>query len=211
MDRLEAVGDPGLRSALTFVRGEESPVSADDLAAHDRIHRSVARSRLERLAAAGLVETGFSRRTGGPGAGRPAKTYSAAPELAAVEFPDRHYATLVGLLAEGRSDLREVGLSFGRGLARQAGLRRGRSLDDVCTALRSLGFQASHRDGVIVTPTCPLRPLVVARPEAAEIDRGMWEGLVGAARPGAVVTCAAEGCRAAGSPCHVRVEIESRR
>jgi predicted ArsR family transcriptional regulator len=200
MDRLQAVGDAGLRSALTFVRGEESAVSADDLAAHDRIHRNVARSRLERLAAAGLVEAGFSRRTGGPGAGRPAKTYSAAPELAAVEFPDHHYATLVGLLAEGRTDLREVGVSFGRRLARQAGLRRGRSLDDVCAALRSLGFQASHRDGEIVTPTCPLRPLIVARPEAAEIDRGMWSGLVGGE-----VTCTAEGCRDPGSSCRIRI------
>ena len=31
---------------------------------------------------------------------------------------------------------------------------------------------------VIATPTCPLRPLVARRPEAAEIDRGMWAGLV---------------------------------
>jgi hypothetical protein len=31
---------------------------------------------------------------------------------------------------------------------------------------------------VISTPTCPLRPLVTERPEAALIDRGMWAGLV---------------------------------
>jgi predicted ArsR family transcriptional regulator len=200
MDRLEAVGDPGLRSALTFVRGEESAVTADDLAAHDCIHRNVARSRLERLAAAGLLEAGFSRRRGGPGAGRPAKTYTAAPELAAVEFPDHHYAALVGLLAEGRTDLREVGVAFGRRLARQAGLRRGRSLDDVCAALRSLGFQAAHENGEIVTPTCPLRPLVAAEPELAALDRGMWSGLIGGE-----VSCTTEGCLDPASSCRIRV------
>jgi hypothetical protein len=31
---------------------------------------------------------------------------------------------------------------------------------------------------VISTPTCPLRPLVAERVEAAHIDRGMWAALV---------------------------------
>src|SRR5205807_2361196 len=54
MDGLEAVGDPGLRSALAFVRGAEHAVTADELAEHGGIHRNVARARLERLAGAGL-------------------------------------------------------------------------------------------------------------------------------------------------------------
>src|SRR5438067_2309565 len=36
----------------------------------------------------------------------------------------------------------------------------------------------SRGRAVISTPTCPLRPLVARKPEAAEIDRGMWTGLV---------------------------------
>src|SRR5437764_800316 len=126
MDRLSAVGDSGLRAALEFVRGQEQCVTADELAAHDAIHRNVARSRLERLASAGLLETGFTR----AGAGRPAKTYRAAPELSAIEFPAHHYEELVGLLAEGRSDLREVGAAFGRRLAKAAGLPSRRNLDE---------------------------------------------------------------------------------
>jgi hypothetical protein len=200
MDRLEAVGDPGLRSALAYVRGEEGAVTADGLAAHDRIHRNVARSRLERLAATGLVETSFDRRAGGRGAGRPAKTYRAAPELAAVEFPAHHYEELVGLLAGGRVDLHEVGVGFGRSLAQKAGLRSRRSLDDVCAGLRRLGFQAATEDGMIVTPTCPLRPLVAARPQLAPLDRGMWSGLVGGD-----VTCTIEGCRDPASCCRIRI------
>src|SRR5262245_25214324 len=124
-DRLDAVGDPELRSALLYVRGSESPVTADELAAYQDVHRNVARARLERLAAAGLLLTSFERRSGraGPGAGRPAKTYRPAPELAAIEFPARHHETLLALLAAAlpartrRRRLTEVGLAFGRELA----------------------------------------------------------------------------------------------
>lgn len=201
MDRLSAVGDPGLRSALAFVRGEEHAVTADELAAHDGVHRNVARSRLERLAAAGLVETQVAR----AGVGRPAKTYGAAPELSTVEFPAHHYDDLVGLLAEGRSDLREVGMTFGRMLAKAAGLKGTRSLDEVCAGLRRLGFQAAHEDGAIVTPTCPLRPLVAAQPRLAAMDEGMWSGLVGTR-----ASCKVEGCLDPKSPCRIQVLIESR-
>ncbi|HEY8030593.1 MAG TPA: hypothetical protein VIE38_13940 [Gaiellaceae bacterium] len=202
MDRLSAVGDPGLRSALAFVRGEEHPVTADELAAHDDVHRNVARNRLERLAAAGLLETSVAR----AGVGRPAKTYGSAPELATIEFPAHHYEDLVGLLAEGRSDLREVGVAFGRRLAAAAGLRRSNSLDEVCAGLRRLGFQAAHENGEIVTPTCPLRPLVATHPRLAAMDEGMWSGLIGTR-----ASCSVKGCLDATSPCHIQVLIESRR
>ncbi|MGH2935363.1 MAG: helix-turn-helix transcriptional regulator [Gaiellaceae bacterium] len=202
MDALTAVGDPKLRAALLFVRAEDHGVTADELAEHDGVHRNVARDRLERLAAAGLVETGFRPRDGGPGAGRPAKTYRAAPETTGIEFPARHYEDLVALLADGRADLRAVGEAFGRSLARQAGLRGRRSLEDVCAALRSLGFQAAVEDGAIVTPTCPLRPLVVAQPQLAAIDEGMWAGLAGGR-----ATCKATGCLDCHASCRVQLTL----
>ena len=202
MDRLSAVGDPGLRFALHFVRGAACAVTIDELAHHAAIHRNVARSRLERLAAAGLLETSVAR----AGVGRPAKTYRAAPELAAIEFPAHHYEDLVGLLADGRTDLHDVGAAFGRRLAQAAGLRQGRSLDDVCAGLRRIGFQATREDDAIVTPTCPLRPLVAAQPQLATLDEGMWTGLVGGR-----ASCTVEGCLDPTSPCRIRVMIQSRR
>ena len=202
MDRLSAAGDPGLRSALAFVRGAEHCITADELAAHDGIHRNVARSRLERLARAGLLETGTAR----TGVGRPAKTYRAAPELAAIEFPVHHTADLVALLAAGRSDLRDVGAEFGRSLAKKAGLRGKRDLDAVCAGLRHLGFQAAHEHGEIVTPTCPLRPLVAEQPQLAPLDEGMWSGLVGGQ-----ASCAVHGCLDPTSPCRIQVSIDPRR
>jgi predicted ArsR family transcriptional regulator len=227
VDRLEAVGDPGLRAALVFVRAQARAVTADELAERQGIHRNVARGRLERLAEAGLVETGFERRSerAGPGAGRPAKTYRTAPELSGIEFPSRRYETLLGLLAENLPPerLREVGVAYGSALARSAGVRPAKRTRDgierVCAAVRSLGFQATlehaeQDEAVIATPTCPLRPLVVSRPEAAIIDEGMWAGLAEAALVGThadVIACEAGGCVDAHASCRIRLHLESGR
>jgi predicted ArsR family transcriptional regulator len=224
MDALEAVGDPGLRETLLYVRGERRSVSIDEAAAAQGIHRNVARRRLEQLAAAGLLVAGFERRTGrtGPGAGRPAKVYSPAPETTALEFPDRRYGELVGLLlddvpASGRED---VGVRFGALLAGAAGVAPGddrrAALERLCTALGRLGFQArleSFAEGraEIVTPTCPLRPLVLTDVAAADVDRGVWRGLVAAALEGvdpAHVSCDAHDCLDRCASCRVVVELE---
>jgi predicted ArsR family transcriptional regulator len=227
MDALEAVGDPELRSALLWVRAQAQPVTADELAAAEGVHRNVARSRLERLVAAGLLAVSYARRSGrtGPGAGRPAKIYAAAPQLEAIEFPLRRYETLFGLLVDqlprsGRSArLRATGVEFGGSLARAAGLRPAKSartgLERMCAALRRLGYQATlvelTRDvAVIATPTCPLRPLVRERPEAALVDRGMWAGLASAALEGvdpSAVSCETRDCFDDHSSCRVRVTL----
>jgi predicted ArsR family transcriptional regulator len=198
MHRLDAIGDPELRETLLFVRGQAAPVTADDVASAQRIHRNVARARLERLAEAGLLISSFERRTErtGPGAGRPAKTYRVAPELTAIEFPARRHERLIGLLADalprrGRRDsLREIGHAFGRELAVEARLRSaktfGTALRRVCAALGGLGYQASVAEitdehAVITTPTCPLRPLIRTQPNLAGLDRGMWAALLAGA------------------------------
>jgi predicted ArsR family transcriptional regulator len=225
MDELEAVGDPSLRSALLFVRSRDRAVTADELAAAQSIHRNVARTRLERLGDAGLLEAAYERRTGrsGPGAGRPAKTYAVAPSLAPIEFPDRRSESLMALLVEALPDdtraeqLRTAGSAFGHELARAARLGRFRSpqraFEAVCRALAALGYHATlesvgERRAVIATATCPVRPVVRAHEYATEIDRGMWTGLVEhALGPNAArVACNAVGCRENGS-CRVFVSF----
>jgi predicted ArsR family transcriptional regulator len=195
MDELQAVGDPELRDALLFARRQASPVTADELAAAQGIHRNVARFRLERLAEAGLLEVGFERRSGrsGPGAGRPAKIYAVAPQLSAVEFPQRRTEALLGHLLDalpsrGRAEaLRAVGEAFAADLAEAGGLKKHRTLRSgalaLCAAVRRLGYQASLEEvdgnrAVIATPTCPLRPFVREHPAAVDIDRAMWAGLL---------------------------------
>jgi predicted ArsR family transcriptional regulator len=230
MDELEAVGDPDLRGTLLWARAQARPVDADQLAAAHEIHRNVARSRLERLTAAGLLTASFERRTGrsGPGAGRPAKVYAVSPEVDAIEFPARRYESLLGLLVaglpiEGRAEkLREIGVEFGRELAQTARLRPSKSLaagfDRMCVAVRSLGYQAAVTEvtangAVIATPTCPLRPLVRVHPEAAEIDRGMWAGLAAKALAGSEVvdvSCETRDCLEDHAACRVLIELRTR-
>jgi predicted ArsR family transcriptional regulator len=223
MDALEAIGDPGLRETLAFVRGRERAVSIDDVAAAHRIHRNVARRRLDRLATAGLLVTGSERRTGrsGPGAGRPAKVYSPAPETSGIEFPERRYPELVGLLLDDVSTRRreDVGLRFGTMLAAAAGLEpsadRRAGLERLCEAMGALGFQARLESlgddrAEIVTPTCPLRPLVVANAAAADLDRGVWRALVAAALDVDVddVGCRAHDCLEPCASCRIVIGLE---
>jgi predicted ArsR family transcriptional regulator len=229
VERLDAIGDRELRDALLYVRGSATPVTADDAAAALDVHRSVARGRLERLVQAGVLQTSFARRSGrtGPGAGRPAKLYFAAPEAEALEFPPRHLPALMArLLDEVPADDREralgaAGRHFGRDLANAADLRpRTRvtdGLEHVCAAVRSLGFQAAldrvdSDTAVITTPTCPLRPLVMERPEAALIDRGMWAGLVERGIRGVQaesVECETHACLDGGESCAVVIRLRS--
>jgi predicted ArsR family transcriptional regulator len=230
MDHLAAVGDPELRDALLFARSHARPVTADELAEEKGVHRNVARSRLERLVEAGLLAASYERRTGrsGPGAGRPAKTYSVVPQLESIEFPADTSEQIAALLVDalvtraGDEPLREVGVEFGRELARSARLRPAKKLETgferVCDAVRRLGYQASldHADrngAVIATPTCPLRPLVRARPEAVEIDRGMWAGLASCALEGVEVgevRCETRDCFDDHASCKVVFQLSQR-
>jgi predicted ArsR family transcriptional regulator len=226
-NRLDGISEPELRDALLFVRGSREPVTADDAAGALGVHRSVARARLERLLRAGLLDTSFARRSGrrGPGAGRPAKLYRTAPEEEAMEVPPRHFPELVSRLldelpATGRNEaLRRAGAGFGDDLAQAARLRPAaemkRALENVCTAVRSLGFQATL-DGiegdtaVISTPTCPLRPLVAKQPAAAEIDRGMWSALCARAARGMrteSVECETHSCLDGAESCAVVIRF----
>jgi predicted ArsR family transcriptional regulator len=228
MHPLDAIGDRDLRETLLFARAHASPVTADDVAAAQGIHRNVARARLERLVEAGLLIASFERRTGrsGPGSGRPAKTYRVAPELSAIEFPERHYERLISLIVDAlpergrRARLRQAGTAFGRELWREARMRPAKSfrpaLERVCAALGRLGYQASVVEvtgerALLATPTCPLRPLVCADAELAELDRGMWSGLLATALDGVEavgVRCdTGKSCRRRETDCRVLLTL----
>lgn len=230
LDRLAAAGDPQLRRVLLYARGRRDPFAAHDVAVVLGVHRNVARNRLDRLAAAGFLTVTLERLGGqrGPGAGRPAKVYRVAPELEGVEFPDRRLAELIGLLvgripARGRARaLREAGEEFGRSLGARSSLKASgdvrTGLERICDALGSLGFQASVQSAeedkaILESATCPLRPLVVTRPDAAQIDQGMWAGLVergirGVSAEG--VTCETPRCLSEDASCSILLSLGAR-
>ena len=224
MEAPTPLADLDLLQTLAFVRAEPEPPTAADVSAALGVPRSVARWRLERLVDAGLLVPGFARRNGrrGPGAGRPAKTYAIAPGSATVgaSLP---YPELVRLLIAAlppparRSRLAEVGRRLGEQLARDAGLKPARRADTaagrISRALGQLGFQtsaeASSTEITFVTPTCPLRPVVVDDEAAVDVDCGMWGALVAAAlaqEPNGA-RCETHGCLATDSPCRIVVEL----
>jgi predicted ArsR family transcriptional regulator len=227
MERLDGLGASELRDTLLHARAQEKPVSADEVATAFGVHRNVARSRLERLVAAGLLEPAFERRTGrqGPGAGRPAKVYAVAPELKPIEFPARHGEELVSLLAAALPDssradmLEDVGVRFGEQLAANAPVHAAddvpAALDALCCGLRRLGYQASVVEadadgGTLATPTCPLRPLMVSDPATHPLDKGMWRGLATAALAGHAdfdVECSASQCGDEHASCQVHLRF----
>ena len=83
------------------------------------------------------------------------------------------------------------------------------------TTLAALGYGVTVEtlgddEAVLSTPTCPLRPLVVAAPENLQIDCGMWEELLaGALTPelAARVECATSDCLEHGSSCRIRLRL----
>ena len=143
------------------------------------------------------------------------------PETELLEYPRRRYVELLRLALESApaERLQEIGERYGRELAREARLgpaaRLVEALERVCGALGSLGFQTSLESAegdraVLVTPTCPLRPLVFANPSAREVDHGMWRGLVGEALQGrACVRCEMHDCLSSDSPCRVVVSLSA--
>jgi predicted ArsR family transcriptional regulator len=200
----DALGDEGLRRVFLLARSRRQ-VTATEVAEELSVPRTVARWRLERLASAGLLQTGFERRR----AGRPAKVYSAAPEAGQIELPSHRYERLVSLLLHRRrkSELRQVGGEFGRELADSIGLRRGAGLEALCRGLGELGFQAAvAQDGTtLLSATCPMRPVLVADPDARAVDEGMWSGLVERAIGKRQVQCRTHDCVSADGPCRIEV------
>jgi predicted ArsR family transcriptional regulator len=91
-----ALGDATRFAMYKLVVGSREPVSAAEAAAAFGLHRTVARSHLEKLAHAGLLVVGNRRNARG---GRPAKVYSPSDVRLDIQLPPRRYEALAGMLA----------------------------------------------------------------------------------------------------------------
>ncbi|MEU9357661.1 helix-turn-helix domain-containing protein [Streptomyces sp. NPDC048301] len=105
MDDIEAIAalqDPVRRRLYEYVTAQGREVGRNEAAEAAGVARTLAAHHLDKLTAAGLLESGSRRLTGrsGPGAGRPAKVYTRAAGERTVSLPARDYRTAAELLAE---------------------------------------------------------------------------------------------------------------
>jgi predicted ArsR family transcriptional regulator len=133
-DRLASIaslGEPTRRALYDHLVVAGGWVGRDEAAAAVGVERGTAAHHLDRLAADGLVEVDFQRRTGrsGPGAGRPAKLYRRARRDIEVSLPPRDYELAGRLLARAAEQSRSEGTDIVRALDHEARVE-GRRLAD---------------------------------------------------------------------------------
>jgi predicted ArsR family transcriptional regulator len=177
---ISALQDPTRRRILLdfFVHQAEWTVS--DVAENVGIHRTVAHSHLERLAALGYLATSQRRGT----SGKPAKLYRLSGREIDLSFPIRRFAPLAALLAEGLQGTRQ-----GDRIAREAGRRYGSALvrepadspEDVLGLLAPLGAAYRLVDHEVLADNCVFRQACEAADVVCELQAGILEGAFGAA------------------------------
>ncbi len=146
----DVFGDPTRRNIYRHLREATEPLSATEVAAAFGLHRTVARSHLEKLVEMDLVSCGTRRRAGG---GRPAKTYVVSGERLEVMLPPRRYERLARLL------LQLVSATLNPGVVAETARALGRAYGEETAALIA---------GDAARPSAPLTPrAVVAWMDAA--------------------------------------------
>ncbi|MFC9341365.1 helix-turn-helix transcriptional regulator [Streptomyces sp. NPDC057020] len=126
IDAIAMLQDPVRRRLYEYVVAQGREVGRNEAAEATGVARTLAAHHLDKLAGAGLLESGSRRLTGrsGPGAGRPAKVYTRARAERSVSLPARDYRTAAELLAEAAE---QAGLDAGLFAAAR---RRGEELRD---------------------------------------------------------------------------------
>lgn len=179
IDRVvDALQDSTRRGILLSFYSNPVPRTVDEVAQEVGVHRTVAFSHLERLAALGYLSTGQRRGR----LGKPAKLYHLEDRPIQLSHPPRHFARLASLLASG---LRVLG-DTGTRAAREAGYRHGASLiarrvssvEAALDQLAPLGAAYSF-DGsdVVVANNCVFREACEVEPEViCQLHAGLLEG-----------------------------------
>lgn len=190
------LGDPTRRAIYLMVRNASDPVTATQVAGEFNIHANVARHHLDRLADEGYLEITRRRPEGkkGPGAGRPAKCYSATAKEIELQFPARRYDLLADLLIRVVHRLEperaaevaaEVGREYGIELADELDLPDKSSFDTALTtvqqAMIGMGFAVDTNadDRQLLMNHCPFGQTAVEHPEVVcSLDRGIVNGMM---------------------------------
>ena len=189
LEALSLLDEPARRRLYDWVVAQARPVGREEAAKAVKITRALAAFHLNRLAEAGLLETGYRRLTGrvGPGAGRPARVYWRAAREFSVSLPERRYDRVAGLFASalerlpGRSTqpaLRDTARDLGRTLGQSS--RRKSATGRLAAALEAGGYEpVTDRTGTIRLRNCPFDALVDShRTLVCGTNLAMAEGVV---------------------------------
>lgn len=195
-DLTGSLGDATRRGIYIAVRESAEPLTASQVADMFEIHPNVARHHLDRLAADGYLEITRRRPAGrsGPGAGRPAKCYTASGKEIDVHYPSRRLDLLTDLLMDVIVRLdpdnaarvaREVGYEYGTRVAAEIGLPTDaefpKAVRAVAKAMTGVGFDmtADVDASQLITSHCPFGDLATSHPEiVCSLDQGLIAGLM---------------------------------
>ncbi len=165
-----------------FIRRAGGPVTRDQAAAAVGISRKLAAFHLDKLAAAGLLRTGYGQPGGLRRVGRAPKVYQPADIEVQVSIPPREHAILAGILLEAvlaesvpgtaRQAAQEVAGGKGRALgeaerarARPGRLGAERALTLAGQVLESCGYEPARVSPALVRlGNCPFRPFAAQAP-----------------------------------------------
>ena len=178
---IAALDDPVRRGLYEYVVGQPDPVGRDEAAAGTGTTRENAAFHLDKLVAAGLLESSYRRLSGrtGTGAGRPSKLYRRSAREVAVTLPTRRYDVAAQVLAEAASTrggtkttddiaaaARRFGATFGATANDRA--RRGRrtALQRLVSILDEAGFEPLEEPrGVVRLRNCPFQLVAQRSPD----------------------------------------------
>ncbi|RVU15545.1 transcriptional regulator [Streptomyces antnestii] len=199
IDAIAALQDPVRRRLYEYVAAQGREVGRNEAAQATGVARTLAAHHLDRLAEAGLLESGSRRLTGrsGPGAGRPAKVYTRARAERSVSLPARDYRTAAELLAEAAE---QAGLDAGlcaaarrRGEALRGSAAPCGDLEQAMEMLAARGYEP-HLEGVegasgaaadvVRMRNCPFHAVAERFPPlVCGMNLALLEGLLGTDGP----------------------------
>ena len=195
-DLTSSLGDPTRRAIYIAVRESADPMTTSKVAGLFGIHPNVARHHLDRLAEDGYLRVSHERKAGGPGAGRPAKTFESTNKEVSVHFAPRRFEMHTEMLFQVLEEVsppdvsavaERVGRSYGEQLAAEIGAPHDPGYDEavqaVASAMTGLGFSVDPdvEGQRLLTSHCPFGETATSHPEViCSLDRGIVAGLFGA-------------------------------
>ncbi|MFJ3202643.1 helix-turn-helix transcriptional regulator [Streptomyces sp. NPDC086989] len=195
IDVIAVLQDPVRHRLYEYVAAQGREVGRNEAAEAVGVARTLAAHHLDKLAEAGLLESGSRRLTGrsGPGAGRPAKVYTRARAERSVSLPARDYRTAAELLAEAAeqagldAELCAAGRRRGEALRGPAAPCAG--LEEAMEVLAARGYEpylayAEAAAPVVRMRNCPFHAVAEGFPPlVCGMNLALLEGLLGADGP----------------------------